>query len=252
MAAVTVDPLAEEALAGLKDPRALLRAFNRLQEEASVLNGGLTAANFKRVVLAEREVVTPSEWVPLTLQNGFTEFGPTDYATVAVRKQADGRVEIRENVRRSAGSPSISTVITTVGPAYAPSVGIRRVGDANGLHAVYDVLPTGQVRWLAGDPTAGFAFCGGSWPAYDRSVPPWPTPLRVALNVTGIVAVREVRVVARAARFDGYGPPVPCTVFGPTVERSETASGTPTLSIPRIDGLQPEQRYKITLWVFLD
>ena len=253
MPTITVDPLPEEALSGLKDPTALQRAFNRLQEECAVLNGRLTASNLAKLVLAEKEIVTPSDWVSLAdvLDNGFTDLGPATYGAVAVRKDGAGRVEIRERVQRGAGPPALFTTIATVGPAYAPAVGVRRVADAGGVHGAYDVLPTGAVRWLAGDPTAEFSFCGGSWVANDRSVPAWSTPFRVILPTTLSVSIREVLVVARAATFDGYGIPVECTVYKPTVERVQ-GQEQPVLSIPRIDGLQPEQRYKLTLWAYTD
>jgi hypothetical protein len=248
---ITVDPLPQEALSGLKDPTALLRAFNRLQEECAVLNGRLTQANLSRLVLAEKELVTPSEWVALTPLNSFAEFGPTTYGALAVRKDGSGRVEIRERVQRTAGPPALFTPITNVGPAYAPALGVRRVADAGGAHGAYDVLPNGDVRWLAGDPTSEFSFCGGSWAANDRSIPTWEKPFRVILPTTLSVSIREVLVVARAATFDGYGIPVECTVYKPTVERVQ-GQEQPVLSIPRIDGLQPEQRYKLTLWAYTD
>lgn len=253
MPTITVDPLHQEALAGLKDPAALLRAFNRLQEECAALNGALTAANLARLILAEKELVTPSEWVSLAsaLQTGFVENGPVDYATVGARKSPDGRVEIRERVKRAAGPPSLFDPILTLPAGYAPADGVRRTADCAGAHGTYDVLPTGVVRWLAGDPTSEFSFCGGSWVAADRSMPAWEKPFRIILPVTNIVSVRKVLVVARKATFDGYGLPVECAVYPTTVERVE-GQQQPVLSIPRIDGLQPETRYRLTLWVFLD
>jgi hypothetical protein len=252
MPSITVDPLPEAAFSGLKDPSALQRAFNRLQEECAVLNGRLTPDNLSRLLLAEKELVTPSDWLPLALENGFQEFGPTAYGAVAVRKQADGRVELRERVKRPSGSPSLFTTILSLPAEYTPFLGVRRAADANGSHGAYDVLPTGEVRWLSGDPTSEFSFCGGSWVANDRSIPTWATPFRVALpTAKATVRIREVLVVARAAKFDGYGLPVPCTVYQPTVVRDQNG-GSAVLSIPRIDGLQPEQRYKLTLWAFTE
>lgn len=251
MSTVTIDPLREEALSGLKDPKALLQAFNRLQEECAVLNGALTTDNLSRLVLAEKELVTPSDWVALTPQTGFEDVGPATYGSFAVRKQGDGRVEIRERVKRAAGPPTLFDPITTLPTGYAPAVGLRRVADANGTHGAYDVLPTGLVRWLSGNPTSEFSFCGGSWIAEDRSIPTWEKPFRIILPVPNMVKVREVRVVARQAPFDGYALKTECTVYAPTVERVE-GQQQPVLSIPRIDGLQPETRYKLTLWAFLD
>lgn len=251
MPAVTVDPLHPEALEGLKDPNALLRAFNRLQEECAILNGALTAANFSRLVLTEKELVTPSEWVPLTLDSGFVEADSGIYPVTAVRKRADGVVELRENVKRTTGSPTAFSPIAALPPAYAPAFPVLRVASASsGAAGLWKVVGQ-EVQWVSGDPTSQFAFAGGSWLATDRSMPAWEKPFRVTLPVQNLVSVRKVLVVARKAAFDGYGLTTECTVYGATVERVE-GQPQPVLSMPRIDGLQPETRYKLALWVFLD
>lgn len=252
MPSITVDPLPEEAFSGLKDPTALQRAFNRLQEECAVLNGRITAANLSKLVLAEKELVTPSEWVPLTLESGFAEADSTTYPRTAVRKQADGMVALRENIRRATGAPATFTRIAALPSAYAPeSPGLRLALGTGGAVGSWKVVGQ-EIQWVTGDPTAQFAFCGGTWLAQDRSLPAWTQPFRIALPTarTGVV-VREVLVVARSAKFDGYGVPVPCTAYKPTVERVP-GQEQPVLSISRIDGLQPEQRYKLTLWAYTD
>lgn len=234
----------------------MLSAFNLLQQQAgAALNGGttngLTASNARRVVLADKEVVTPDEWVPLALEHGFADCGPPGYGAAGVRKDATGRVEIRECVSRAAGAPAAFTVITTLPAGYAPMDGIRRTCEASSnTLGGYEVLSTGAVRWLFGDPTSDFTFSGGSWMAADRSLPPWPTPFKVALNLDGKVSVREVWVVARASSSTETGLTMPTVCQAPSIER--TAGGGNVLVLPRIDGLRPLTRYRLTLWAFLE
>ena len=261
MPAITLDQLRLEGLKGLQEPEHLLETLNRLQSEVgAVLNGGATLANAWRISFPSVEIVTPSEWAPLTPLNGFADAAPAGFGAFAARKTPGGRVELREVVKRASGAPAIGTAIALLPAGYAPRYALRRPG-TTGIPsvAVYDVQPAsgataGSVRWIAGDPTAQFWLDGGSWQAEDRSLPEWSTPvaLRVAdPRVTGSTKVRLVLAEARSA--DGSaGIPSVLAFPGARLERPTGQGEGFRLVLPRIDGLREERRYTLSLTGLLE
>jgi hypothetical protein len=261
MPTITNDPIRAEILEGLKDPRPLLAAVNRLQQEAAtILNGGATLANAWRVMFPAVEVVVPDDWVPLTPINGFADIGPANGAgAFAVRKWPDGRVEVREAVNRGAGAPAAFTVIADLPAGFGPNTSLRRVSDAAGVHGVYDVIAaTGsapaKLRWVAGTPTVSFWLSGGQWAAADKSLPAWDKPVSLRLTdkrVSASTGVREVLCVGRTQ--DGSAALLSrVTVTGAYVQPPARPGEPFLLVLPRMDGLVPGIRYTLTLWAFLE
>jgi hypothetical protein len=256
---VTQEPLQPKAFEGLKEPGLLMAAFNRLQGEAGILNAGLTLANARRVVLADKELVTPaSEWTTLSLlaAGGFDDTGVANgYAPLSVLKQADGVAFIQGRLQRAAGAPPALTAIAQLPPGYAPASAQRRVGDATGYTlGVWHVDAGGSLRYLAGDPTNDFSV-SGSWVAADKSLPAWSTSFRCRLPVENAnpnkLVVRSVLIAARSATTADAGLLAVTSVYAPAVERVD-GERFPNLVLPRIDGLREGTRYRLTLWAFLE
>jgi hypothetical protein len=253
---ITQDPLRPEALAGLKDPRALLTALNRLQAETgAILNGGATIANDFRLVVAGIEVVTPDDWTQLAPANGFTDVGVANgYGPFSVRKEPGGTAWIQGIVKRAAGAPALFTEIAPLPAGFAPQYAQRRPGESTGLaFAVWDVSASGSVRYLAGNPTNDF-HVSGSWVAVDKSLPPWPKPVGVRLTDERVGSTTQVRAVVAGGRSSDGSAGLPSVASFPgAFIRPPARPGEPRLLVlPRIDGLRPLTRYALTLWVFLE
>lgn len=250
MPAVTLDPLREDMLEGLKDALGLLEAFNRLQQEAgAALNAGLTLSNARQVVLEEKEIVTPDDWVRLTPEGDFVDQGSTK-SELAVWKGPNGHVRLRELVANPSG-PVDGDLIATLPAGYAPSgtIFISGVSTAETPSTV-KVQPTGRIEYRSGNTTA-FLLLGGAWIAADKSLPPWPTPVRLRLTARGATNARLVLVVARSAD-GGAGVAHPISCPSPLIEPATQQGEYPTLVLPRIDGLQPLTRYTLTFLVLLE
>lgn len=256
---ITLDPLLEKDLAGLREPGPLLDAFNRLQAECgALLNSGLTLANAYRVELFEKELVTPDEWVALTPLNGFADIGAASNAgSLAVRKSAAGRVELREVVNRPAGPPGGTTVIANLPAGYGPQAAALRIANANGAMGVYTIDPAtsalpARVRWVSGTPTSNYWLAGGSWEAADHSLPAWPIPVRLRIRDLSARTVRHVVLLARTADSATTGVAPTVHFPGPTIEKPARAGELPVLVLPRIEGLQPLTRYRVSIAALLE
>lgn len=258
MAAISDEPLEIQDLVGLQRPERLLEAVNRIQSEAgATLNGGAssgaTLGNLRHLLLADKEVITPGDWTPLEFASGsgWTDTGPArTFGSFAVRKSPDGTVRIREVLARPAGAPAVGAVIATVPALYAPQATVRRYGSATGdVLSAWQVTAGGAVQWLFGDPTSEF-FVTGTWQAADPSMPEWDKPIR--LKVQERATVRRTYVEARAATGAEAGLAVPCQVYGARIDPPTSAEETPVLVIPRVDGLRPNTRYRLTILVLVE
>jgi len=257
--AVTQEPLPQKAFDGLKEPALLMQAFNRLQAESGVLNGGLTLANSRRVVLADKELVTPSDWTALTLESGFVDAGGD--AFFGVRKGLDGTVHLREVFQHASGVPADGTLIAPLPAGFAPAGSAYITGFSDGgagtVLATVKVVPTAtgaQLQYRTGAPQV-FQVCSGQWTAVDKSLPAWAEPFRCRLPIEAAnpnrITVRSVLIVARAPNVADAGLESVSLVHSPTVERVANEK-YPNLVIPRIDGLRELTRYRLTLWAFLE
>lgn len=261
MPTITQDPLLQEGVRGIEDPRQLLAVINRLQSESgAILNGGATLANAWRVVLTGVEVVVPEEWTPLAPLNSFADIGPSNSAgALAVRKLPSGLVQLREAVNRPAGAPASFTPIAELPAGHGPVAATRRVADAAGAHGVYDIIPASggapaKVRWVAGVPTTAFWLAGGMWEAADKSLPAWEKPVTCRLADRRLSPSTIVRLVLCVARTQDDSAALLSTVTFPGAEVTPPQKGGEPflLVLPRIDGLRPGRRYSLTLWAFLE
>lgn len=247
---ITLDPLQAEDLKGLEEPEAVLEAFNRLQQEArTILASGITLANFRQAVLQQVEIVTPDEWLSLPLENSFADAGSAG-SEFAVLKTHGGHVRLREVVSRGS-APADGTLIAQLPAGYAPS-GTRFITGVSTGEVICStkVQPSGRIEYRSGDPTA-FLTLGGSWIAADKSLPAWPTPVRVRLASRGVDTCRLVLVLARS-KDTSAGVFHPVSFPSPVIEQPQRQVDFPVLVLPRIDGLQPLTRYTLTLVALLE
>lgn len=258
MAAISDEPLEIQDLAGLERPERVLEFLGRLQAEAGAsLNGtkdtGITVANLRHLLLADKEVITPDDWTPLSFAggSGWTDVGPAGgHGSFAARKSPDGTVRIREILQRAAGAPAVGSTIATVPALFAPQALVRRTGEATGnALGGWQVTASGEVQWLFGAPGTYFTL-QGTWQAADPSMPEWPTPVR--LKVQQRATVRRAYVEARAATGAEAGLPVAAAVYGARIDPPAVADEPPVLVLPRVDGLRPNTRYRLTFLVLVE
>lgn len=213
------------------------------------LRKGLTLADNVTAYIRQVDFLVPDDWVPVTLANGFTQHPATQFGTPAVRKTEDGEVETRGLLERGAGAPAAGTVIFVPPAGYVPpSNGDRRyiVDGGVGTPANLEIkFNTGFV--YNGGPVTLLHIGALRWVAADRKPPAWSEPLLLDIEVPwrpAYVRVLDMRYSGeKLRRISGAGPVI-------WQEVRQTAAGVRQISIERILGLVPTQRYTMTLGVF--
>lgn len=217
-------------------------------ERSGLLAHGLTASdNYRGRVFRLKGVVTPDEWAPLTLLNGFGVFGDPKFGAPAVRSNDVGDCETRGAVTRGS-IPSGGTPIAAIPAAYAaPANGSRRV--------VVETLGASGAVALEPPQTGGvIAYAWGAVSFMDLSVvrwraasgpPAWPDRSQAVVPLgEDYPGVPELVHVTDAKAPDGshLGPL-------PVWWRLDRIGNAPAIRILRVGGVRPLLAYDFILSV---
>jgi hypothetical protein len=96
-------------------------------------------------------------WRALTFAGSWTNYG-APYATGAYRKDAAGKVHLRGLLAKGAGIPASGDVMAVLPPGYRPAMRYLFGGGGGAPTELYtrvDVLPTGEITFMAGATADG-------------------------------------------------------------------------------------------------
>ena len=108
--------------------------------------------------MANSTLIYNTSWVYLTLQNGFENFGTSDYQSIAVRRISPTIAELYGVVKRLS-NPQQFTLITQLPINFYPKnrlLNYERKIDTNIETGRFDILTNGRVEYIFGDTTSHF------------------------------------------------------------------------------------------------
>lgn len=242
----------------LPDRERLVRALNPfLQATSSALQAGLTfGENFAAFVKAV-EVTCPEDWRTPTMGAGWsgTFAAATDPQPMSFRKRPDGKVEVRGRADYPSGTPTSGAALATLGSVYAPAhretFDVYATDGTTYTPASLQVSPgTGAITWIASaGGYRGLSFSGDVWwMAADRTPLAWDTPVDFSLPATFPGKPGAV-LLLRAEELGSGAPIAAVSVDGWRLQTNTGADGKQIVRLPRVNGLTPGLKYRLTLLV---
>ena len=106
--------------------------------------------------MASSIIITNGEWLELSLQNSFFNFG-TPFRNLSIRRLRSGLIEIDGCVRRTTSLPTSQMVIANIPDGFRPASQKPLFAQASGeITSRCDIAANGDVQWIVGNPTAYF------------------------------------------------------------------------------------------------